>query len=261
MSLEDEGVVFHLQRSAGPERHRAGDVGGAAKHPRQTGDLTAGKPPVLAAGIAEIESARLHDRRPGAGRNVMRQSGSGAPGRDGLEAVPLIAGNLRPERTELHCGIPFAYAALVIHALVEPVEELLHGKTVHEMRPFHAGDFNRILDRLPKSDRTRAVQDRAFRRDGIQVAVEYGRIQHQKAVAAPEGLVYFGIGAQLHAVGPELVEGGLGGRVLHHLLQHIPKHILLFDNKIGDYERIVLDVRSPDVQKPRNLVQRAHKAG
>ena len=183
----------------------------------------------------------------------MRQRCSGAPCRDGLEAVASVLGDLCPKGAELDGGVPFGDDAVVRQALFEPEEELLHREAVCKMGAAHSGDFGAVLHRFPALHRgvdgLEACRAQQRRQVVVQAAGGNGAVQ------VAEGNLYLFVVAQHHAVVRQRREGLVRLRILHRLLEHEPVGGFAPDQQEGNHQRVEFNIGSADVQRPGNLIQ------
>ena len=252
--LQYQRVVFPLQRRAGAEGYRAGDVRGAKQ--------------VLPAGVYQIQAVRFQESRPRMRRDIVRK-GCGRPvSRYGFKTVFPVTGHLRAEPAQFQGSLPLIHGADMAR---NPVQELLHDKAILQMRFPHALYLDRVLHGLPERNRRgnlphfrqqvsvlNGIPERVIHLRRVQTDAVYP-VQPKSCqievdiIVIPNGNT---IGLQFFETG-----GGLRIRVLESILAHIPENIVQGNEKIRDNNGSVLDVLSPHVEKPRNLIQSRNEDG
>ena len=248
VTAQHQGIVFPLQGRAGAHRNGAGDIRGAKE--------------VLAAGIAQIKPARLNEGRSHPGRAEVRQSRRRAIGRYGLETLSPEAGNLGPERMKILGSLPFVH---LTGAGRKPVEELLHHQAVFQMGFPHTRHFRLVLDGFLGRHRAGMFQREGNPLAGVhslpQRYIERGGIYaehiHSGLLEGLQGKTDIGVIADLDTIGLQLLEGVLrvGVRGGEGILAHEPLDVLQRNQQVGNDHRVVLDVRSADIQHPGNVVE------
>ena len=158
MAFQDQGIIFPFQVGKGTQGKGSGAVGGAEQ--------------ILAAGVEQVQAFRNQTDRVQFLRDIVRQGGGGAVGRNGQETIALITSGLPADFRQFFGSLPFGDVRAGRQGSLQPVEEFFQGQAIYQVGFFHSGYLDLVLDGLAQGYRRAACQGTVCQGVGHQGVVE-----------------------------------------------------------------------------------------